>query len=249
MLACRLPGETDMHRMMRTALLAVLLVFGPVLAGTPLPDGPHVVVAGEAKVTAPPDLAKVRFDFLNRAATAPPTKQKVDAWVNTLLDDLARFSVGDADIRASDLSVEEDVEYTESGRPLIKGFIGRRTVTVTLRDLSRLNELLDAGLAAGAGEIGNITLQSSRAEELRKEAKRKAVADARVRATGLAESFGARLGPVYSIDSAQSQLEFGYGGTTLDRVEVGGSRMQRGRYLRAEVEYRESVRAVFELQR
>ena len=66
---------------------------------------------------------------------------------------------------------------------------------------------------------------------------------------GLALAFGGRLGPVYSINSIGSHTGYEYGATTLDRIQVTGSRVGGGRYLQADVEFNESVRAVFDLQR
>jgi hypothetical protein len=65
----------------------------------------------------------------------------------------------------------------------------------------------------------------------------------------MANAFGVRLGAVYSIGSINSRYEDQYSATTLDRVEVTGSRIQRGRYVQPEVEYTETVSAVFELLR
>lgn len=218
-------------------------------AGTPLPDGPHVVASGQGKVSAKPDSARVRFDFESRAAQPLPAKQAVDAAVNRLLAGLDAFGVHDADVTASSLDASEDVNYADSGKRVSSGFVASRSVTVLLRQVDRLNEFLDAGLAAGADEIADVSFESSRADALREEARRKAVDDARAKAAGMASAFGARLGPVYSIDSADSSYSPRYGATTLDRIEVTGSKVSRGRYLQAEVEYAGRVSAVFELQR
>jgi uncharacterized protein YggE len=120
---------------------------------------------------------------------------------------------------------------------------------VKLRSLDKLGTLLDAALAAGITVIENVTFESSREPELRREARDKAIADAREKASGLATAFGGALGPVYSINSIRSGVDDGYGATTLDRIEVTGSRIQRSAYLQPTVEYAERVSAVFELKR
>ncbi|QSX74184.1 SIMPL domain-containing protein [Lysobacter arenosi] len=237
---------------MRTTLLALLfLVPTLALAGTPLPDGPHLVVTGEGKVSAKPDSARIRFDFSRRASRPLPAKQQVDAAVNALLDGLHGFPIKADDVRASDLSASEDIDYNDDGKPVSNGFLAERNVTVVLNDLTRLNELLDFGLDAGASGIGNVEFASSHAKALRDDAKRKAVDDARLRAGELATSFNAQIGPVYSINSLSAKLQEGYRygeSTTLDSITVTGTRAQ-GRYLQPEVEYRESIQAVFELKR
>ncbi|MFC3270271.1 SIMPL domain-containing protein [Vulcaniibacterium thermophilum] len=97
--------------------------------------------------------------------------------------------------------------------------------------------------------MDNVAFESSREPELRRQARDKAIADAREKANGLATAFGAALGPVYSINSLRSGFDDGYGATTLDRVEVTGSRLRRPAYLQPTVEYTERVSAVFELKR
>ncbi len=220
-----------------------------VQAGTPLPDGPHIVVSGEAKVSVKPDSARIRFDFEHHAESPLPAKQSVDSSVNTLLAVLQGYGVADADISASDLNAAEDVEYTDSGKRVSNGYEATRSVTVVLKEIDRLNELLDDGLRSGAREIGTIVFESRRAEDLREQAKLEAVAEARAKAADMAKAFGADIGPVYSIDSVGSRLASGYGATTLDSIVVTGSRAAGGRYLQPTVEYAASVSAVFELLR
>lgn len=230
-------------------LLAAPLLPATAIAGTPLPDGPHIVVSGEGKIVAPPDHARVRFDFEQRAAQPLTAKQGVDSAVNRLLAGLTAFQVADADVSASSLRTHEDVEFGEGGRRVSNGFVATRTVTVVLRSVDRLNDFLDNGLASGAHRIAGIEFESARADVLRAEARREAVASARRRGAEMAAAFGAGLGPVFSIDSANSRYDQVYAARALDRIEVTGSRLPGGRYLQPTIEFSERVSAVFELRR
>jgi uncharacterized protein YggE len=235
---------------MRKLLVAPLLfVFAFANAGTPLPDGPHVVVAGEGKVTTKPDSARVRFSFEDRAQRPLPAKQAVDTGVNRLLEGLAAFGVEDRDITASALNASEDVDYNDAGKRVSNGFSAERTVTVVLKDLEKFNELLDYGLGTGADEIAGIEFESTRAKELRAEARNKAVENARSKASDVASAFGGKLGAIYSINSVNSSFSEQYGATTLDRIQVSGSRVSKGRYIQPTVEYVETVNAVYDLVR
>ncbi|HSX64810.1 MAG TPA: SIMPL domain-containing protein [Pseudoxanthomonas sp.] len=235
---------------MRTILgLLLSMAAFAVAANTPLPDGPHIVVTGEGKVTVTPDSARVRVGFEQRASQPLPAKQTVDRQVNALLAGSERFGIAEADIHASDLSVNEDVDYDDKDRRISNGHVAGRSVSVVLKDLERLNEFLDFCLAAGASDISQVSFESSRAAELRAEAKREAVASAREKGEEMASAFGTRLGQVYSIDSLNSRLSNGWSATTLDSIQVSGSRSENGRYLQPTVDYSESVHAVFELIR
>lgn len=233
---------------MRCLLLAALLFAVPCLAGTPLPDTAHVVANGEGKVTVAPDLARISISARYRTADAGIAKQSVDRSVEALLKLVPAFGLTPEDVTASDISLSEDIDYDNRDRRVSNGFEASRQVTLRFRQLQRLGEFLDAAIAAGMNRIDNVAFESSRADALRLEARAKAVADAREKAAGLSQAFGGALGPVYSINSVNSGLGDGYGGT-LDRIEVTGSRVQRSRYLQPTVDYSERVSAVFELRR
>jgi uncharacterized protein YggE len=234
---------------MRYFLLAAVLIAAPAFAGTPLPDAPHVMASGEGKASVAPDLARITLTARYRNAAPGGAKRAVDRSIEAFLDLAPRFGLEPAHVTAADVSVSEDIDYDERDRRISNGFVAAREVTVELRELARLGEFLDAALAAGMNEIDNVAFQSSRADALRAEARDKAVAQAREKAGGLAQAFGATLGPVYSINSVNSVSTDGYGATTLDRIAVTGTRIQRSRYVQPTVEYSERVSAVFELQR
>jgi uncharacterized protein len=235
---------------MRAMLLIALLMTAPCFAGTPLPDAPHIVSNGEGKATAKPDLARITLSAQHRNPNAAVAKQSVDRGVEAFLELAPKFNLKPDDITASDVSVSEDIDYDDRDRRISNGFVAKREVEVELRNLEQLGAFLDAALAAGLTEIDNVAFESSRETELRREARDKAIADAREKANGLVTAFGGTLGLVYSINSVRSGVDDGYGGaTTLDRVMVTGSRIQRSAYLQPTVEYTERVSAVFELKR
>ena len=220
----------------------------PGLAGTPLPDGPHVVATGSGKVVVAPDMAEITVSSEVNDALPARAKQKVDAAVNAFLGALHQQGVVGADIEASDLSLREDIDTNDNGRRVSNGFDATRSVTFKLRDLDRLNAVFDAALEAGMNSFGDTRFTSARANALRAQARANAARNATERASEIAAGFNAQLGTVYSINSANSTLSDRYGANSLDRVTVSGSRAQPGRYLQPEIEFNESVTAVFYIQ-
>ena len=229
-------------------LLAVLLAclwLQTAQAGTPLPEGPHLVVPGEATVHAAPDRVRIALSVTARAARPDAAKQAADAAVTRYLAVLGRHGVASEDVTASSLRLTEDSDVAEDGRRVSHGFVAERDVTALVQGTDRFNTIVDDGLAAGMTDIDAITFESSRADALRRQARDEAAADSTRRAHELAAAYGARLGSVYSINSVQSGLMNGYGG--LDRVQVTGSRLT-SRYLQPRIEFTERVQAVFGMQ-
>lgn len=235
------------------AMAGLLAVAGAVNAGTPLPDGPHVVTSGEGKVSVAPDMVRIVLSVSKRDPVAANAKRAVDAAVNGYLEVLKRNRIAETDVSASAISVNEDYDW-ENDRKVSRGFRGSRNVSVQLRDVSKLNALMDSGLAAGMNRIDSVNFESSREDALRQEARRKAAAQSRERATELAVAYGATLGRIYSINSVGSSMVNRYG-RELGTVTVTATALNApgvvstGQYLAPTIEFNENVQVVFDLQR
>ncbi len=238
-----------MRKRMFAAALPLVLASTLALAGTPLPDGPHVVVQGEGKVSVAPDSAIVTMVARHRAASPSEAKRVVDRAVNALLKAAPVFDVATDEISASDLALRENIDYDDNDRPLPVAHVASRELKVKLDDPDKLSAYMDAALAAGFTEISDVSFKSSKEASLREQARAHAVAQARESANGLATTFGGKLGAVYSINSVNSSQAHGYGNTTLDSIQVTGARMDSGRYLQPSIDFTERVAAVFEISR
>lgn len=74
-----------------------------------------------------------------------------------------------------------------------------RTVEVTLRQLDKLNALLDGALKAGLNEIRSVSLGVAQPDAYKDKARKAAIDDAIHQAEQLAAGFNSKLGPVYSV--------------------------------------------------
>lgn len=74
-----------------------------------------------------------------------------------------------------------------------------RTVEVTLRQLDKLNSLLDGALKAGLNEIRSVSLGVAQPGAYKDKARKAAIDDAIHQAQALAAGFNSKLGPVYSV--------------------------------------------------
>ena len=169
--------------------------------------------------------------------------------LDALLKAAPGFDVDPENITASDLALREEIGYDDNDRPLPPAHVASREVKVRIDDLDTLGAYMDAALAAGFTDISEVSFKSSQEASLREQARARAVAQAKEKASGLATAFGGTLGPVYSINSINSMQSHGYGNTTLDRIEVTGARMDSGCYLQPTIDFTERVSAVFEISR
>jgi len=88
----------------------------------------------------------------------------------------------------------------------IIGYQASNNVTITVSEVDRASELLDAALGAGANQVGGLTFRIRDTTGLHQQALADAAQSARARADALAASLGLRVVGIQSV-----QEEAGYG--------------------------------------
>ena len=180
------------------ALAALVGFSGMSAQASELPEGPHVVTSGTASVDAVPDIATLSIEVNVAAKDAATAKKQADERVAQYLTFLELNQISKKDIRSANLRTQPDYDY-QNGKSILKGYRAVRTVEVTLRQLDKLNPLLDGALKAGLNEIRSVSLGVAQPDSYKDKARQAAIKDAIHQAQGLAEGFNSKLGPVYSV--------------------------------------------------
>lgn len=163
-----------------------------------LPEGPHIVTSGTASVDAVPDIATLAIEVNVAAKDAATAKKQADERVAQYLSFLEQNQIAKKDISAANLRTQPDYDY-QNGKSILKGYRAVRTVEVTLRQLDKLNSLLDGALKAGLNEIRSVSLGVAQPDAYKDKARKAAIDDAIHQAQALASGFNSKLGPVYSV--------------------------------------------------
>ena len=180
------------------ALAALVGFSGMSAQASELPEGPHVVTSGTASVDAVPDIATLSIEVNVAAKDAATAKKQADERVAQYLTFLELNQISKKDIRSANLRTQPDYDY-QNGKSILKGYRAVRTVEVTLRQLDKLNPLLDGALKAGLNEIRSVSLGVAQPDSYKDKARQAAIKDAIHQAQELAEGFNSKLGQVYSV--------------------------------------------------
>ncbi len=185
---------------LKVLALAAMMSFGVMgVQADELPNGPHVVTSGTASVDAVPDIATLAIEVNVSAKDAASAKKQADDRVAEYLTFLQKNGVEKKDIDSTNLRTQPEYDYLKDGKTQLKGYQAVRSVTVTVRQLDKLNSLLDGSLKAGLNEIRSVTLGVAQPEAYKDKARKAAIDDAIHQAKMLADGFHTTLGPVYSI--------------------------------------------------
>ena len=189
-------------RTLGAAFIAGALLTGPALAQTEPPAA--ISVTGEATVSVPPDLAEVDGGVTSEARTAREASEANNVAMGKVLSALKGAGIAEKDFQTSRLSLQPQSAPNRAGPPAIVGYRASNRVTIRVRDVTKVANVIDTLVAAGANDIGGINFMVSQASKLLDEAREQAVADARRKADIYAKAAGVTLGAPLSISEEGS---------------------------------------------
>jgi uncharacterized protein YggE len=181
---------------------------------------PTVTVTGRGTASAEPDMAAFTTGVEVMADDLASTQEESTRRMTAILDALRQAGVPDEAIQTVGFRVEvvgadappQPVEGAGAGavEPAmavaatpgpapIQGFRVVNEVRVEVADLDRLGAILDDVVAAGANTVFGVELTVDDPSDAQRQARQRAVADARTVAEDLAMAVGGRLGNVLAI--------------------------------------------------
>lgn len=197
---------TNLSRSLGRAALAAstALALGVPAMAAPGKGGHHMchpgmsrlTVTGQGEARVVPDMAAIQLGVTTQAASAAEAMRQNAAAQTAVIQALAGAGIAQADVQTSGLNLNPVMDYGEGRAPTVTGYQAGNMVSVRVRDVPRLGEVLDAIVAAGANEINGISFTRDDSAGTEDEARRAAVEDARHKAEVLAEAAGLTLGPV-----------------------------------------------------
>ncbi|MBE2232310.1 MAG: SIMPL domain-containing protein [Anaerolinea sp.] len=159
-----------------------------------------ITVVGEGTVAVQPDVAQVQIGVEIKGDNAQEASAEAAATMDAILAALAQAGVAAKEIQTTgyNIWVEQRVGPDGAATDQVIYHVGN-SVSVTVRDLEKVGDVLDAAIAAGANSIYGVNFSVDDTDEVMAEARRLAAADALARAQELAGLHGVALGEVVSV--------------------------------------------------
>jgi uncharacterized protein YggE len=181
------------------AAVAATLLAAPARAQSQADFPSAISVTGEATVSVPPDLAQVDAGVTSDAKTAREASDANSAAMGKVLLALKSAGIEQKDYQTSRLSLQPEYAPNRQGPSPVVGYRASNRVTIRVRDVTKVANVIDTLVGAGANDIGGINFMVSQASKLLDDARTQAVADARRKAEIYAKAAGATLGAPLSI--------------------------------------------------
>jgi uncharacterized protein YggE len=153
-------------------------------------------------VQATPDRADLDVGVVTRAARSEPAAAENAEQSSRVVTAIRKLLGGEAAIRSAAYSIRpvysQPREPRDDASPMVTGYEVRNIVRVTLNDLMKIDEVIDAATAAGANRVEGVRFSLSDEAQTRATAIRQAAAAARAEARTLASALGVRVVRVLS---------------------------------------------------
>jgi len=151
--------------------------------------------------TLAPDIAYFSAGVTETNPTVADAQNSVNTKTNAILDALKQGGVDvNKDVKTVGYSVQPQYTYPQNGAPVLTGYRVSNNVNVTVRDISKVGQLLDAVTKAGANQVGGVSFGLTDPEAASRVAREQAVQNARDKADTLAKATGVAVGIVMTID-------------------------------------------------
>jgi uncharacterized protein YggE len=158
-----------------------------------------ITVTGEATVAAAPDAASIRVGVSSQGKTARAASDANAKDMTVVIAAIKESGVADRDIQTTSLSLQPQYDPNKTGAARLIGFQANNQITVKIRDIAQLPNILDRAISAGANEMSGIEFVISEQSKLLDKARAEAIADARRKAELYANAAGMKVGRVMAI--------------------------------------------------
>lgn len=174
-------------------------------AQTPALPGRQIIVVGNGESFGEPDQAQVQIGVETFSPTVAEATADNQAALETVMAALDAAGIPLKDIQTSNYSVWAEQIYGDKGPEGIAGYRVSNMVTVIIRDITAVDEVLGAVTEAGANSIYGVNFSVADTAALQADARAKAIADAEARAQSLANLAGVELGEPLIISEVVGQ--------------------------------------------
>jgi hypothetical protein len=189
--------------------------------GGGVPASNVVTVEGDGEVFAIPDTAEFTFSVVTSKKTVSEAQSEAAQKSNAIIEYLKKQGIDEKDIRTVNYSANPKYEwqtdgtsvyYPQPGKQVLTGYEINQTVTVKVRDTNKAGDVLSGVGGLGATNLSGISFTIDDDSALKREARQKAIADAKDKADALVADLDVHLVRIVSFYEQNGPIPYyGYG--------------------------------------
>ncbi|MDD5043770.1 MAG: SIMPL domain-containing protein [Patescibacteria group bacterium] len=160
----------------------------------------QVNVVGQGRVAYEPDIAKINLGVqVDKVAKAEDALTQLNDKMDKVYKAVIAAGISKEDIQTQNYSLYPQYDYVDNISRL-SGYNANQSIIVKVRDIqknsNRVSAVIAAATKAGSNQITGVAFETSLLNDLKQEARLKAIADARTKATDISSALDVRLGKI-----------------------------------------------------
>ena len=199
---------------MRHSTLAPLLLALSFASGAPMTahaqNAPAVVasdatllnISAQAEARRVPDVATLSAGVVTQAADGNTAMRENAVQMDKVMAAIRAAGIAERDIQTSGVNLNPQYRYADNEAPKITGYQASNTVSLKVRDITKLGKVLDSLAAQGANQINGPSFEIDQPEPVYDEARLAALKKAQARAETYAKALGLRVRRIVSISES-----------------------------------------------
>ena len=152
-----------------------------------------IYFSGEGKVYTKPDIAFVDFSVVTQGTRVKDVQDANTKKMNTVIAFLKDSGIDEKDIKTTNYNLYPQYNYENYRIPQIVGYQISQTLSIKIRNLDKVGEILQGGVEAGLNQVNSLYFSVENDEQLKEQAREAAIKDAKEKAKKLASQLGVRL--------------------------------------------------------
>jgi uncharacterized protein YggE len=152
-----------------------------------------------------PDKADVLMTVQRSNVDLNRARQDVAAVTERSLALTRKLGIDPKKVRTTGAIISPEYRWErETNRQVLTGYLVQRQLEIELSDLDKLGNLIEGAVQAGVNNVSPPQLDSTKRRDLNREALAAAARDAESNARAIAETLGARLGPLRQLTAGDA---------------------------------------------
>ena len=150
-------------------------------------------VSGRGEVFAAPDVVEITLSAEKENVSLTEAQSKASEAINKAIKFLKDSGVEEKDIKTTGYNIYPRYDYLKEAGQVFRGYVVNQTLNVKIRKTDDIGKILKGVTEAGVNQVGGINFKVDDRESVLREARQKAISDAKEKADKLAKDLGVKI--------------------------------------------------------
>ncbi|MFA5886923.1 MAG: SIMPL domain-containing protein [Patescibacteria group bacterium] len=207
-------------------------------------------ITGSGTVYAKADIANLEVGLRTGAKkTAAEATTDSSNKMNEIIGELKKLDITEKDIKTTSYNLNPVYNWTDQAGQQLIGYEVVQNLTLKIRDLSKIGDVIARTTEKGANQIGNINFTIDDEYALKNQARELAIQKAKEKAELIAKQSGMKLGEIKSVyENSEPMMPIAYSNAKMDLRAGSGETVVAPNIQTGQNEIKVEVTLVYEVK-